>query len=278
MAERITEQCFNNLNNWMTCNYLKLNTNKTKVIELLPANRNVDVRLVNDLQIDSSRALTLSTSVKNLGVVFDTRLNLEKHVNKVVSICYANLRNLGRIASKLSSDLKIQLIHSMILSQIDYCNALFYNLPEILLKKLTKVLYACVRYVFGLRGSALRLHMLPFLKRLHILPVKFRIEFKIALLTHKCLHGNAPTYLKELICARPASTRYCLRVNDDKWLLQTLPYPNLVKSKSMFSFAAPKIWNSLPFSLRETSSVSLFKSRLKSYFFNIAFEDVANVE
>ena len=117
--------------------------------------------------------------------------------------------------------------------------------------------------------------MLPFLKRLHILPIKFRIEFKIALLTHKCLHGNAPAYLRKLICPLYC---YCLRVNNDKWLLQTMPHPSLVKSKSMFSFAAPKIWNCLPLSLREISSVSLFKTHLKSYFFNIAFEDVASIE
>ena len=46
----------------------------------------------------------------------------------------------------------------------------------------------------------------------------------------------------------------------------------------MFFFAAPKICNSLRLSLRETSSVSLFKANLKSYLFDIAFEDVANVE
>ena len=46
----------------------------------------------------------------------------------------------------------------------------------------------------------------------------------------------------------------------------------------MFYFAASKIWNSLLLLLRETSSVSLFKAHLKFYFFNTAFEDVANVE
>ena len=57
-----------------------------------------------------------------------------------------------------------------------------------------------------------------------------------------------------------------------------MPHPSLVKSKFMFCFAALRMWNSLPLSLRETSSVSLFKAHLKSYFFNIAFEDVASVE
>ena len=160
--------------------------------------------------------------VKILGVIFDDRLNLEKHIDRVVSTCYGNLRNLGRIASKLTKPLKIQLVHSLILSHIDYCNALFYNLPEYLLHKLTKVLYSAVRFIFGLRGSALRKHMLPYLKSLHFLPVKYRIEFKIALLTHKCLHGYAPTYLKNLINSRSVSERYSLRVIDDNWLLQTV--------------------------------------------------------
>ena len=39
--------------------------------------------------------------VKVLGVIFEDRLNLEKHINRVVSTSYANLRNLGRIASSL---------------------------------------------------------------------------------------------------------------------------------------------------------------------------------
>ena len=63
--------------------------------------------------------------VKILGVIFDDRLNLEKHINRVVSTCFANLRNLGRIASKLTKPPKVQLDHSLIMSQIDYCNALF---------------------------------------------------------------------------------------------------------------------------------------------------------
>ena len=184
------------------------------------------------------------------------------------------LRNLGRIASKLTKPLKIQLVHSLILSHIDYCNALFYNLPEYLLHKLTKVLYSAVRFIFGLRGSALRMHMLPYLKSLHFLPDKFRIEFKIAMLTHKCLHA---TYLKNLINSRSDSERYSLRVNDDNWLLQTVTSLNFARSQSMFSCASPKVWNSLPLSPCEIETLSLFKKRVKAFYFNLAFEDITAV-
>ena len=72
-----------------------------------------------------------------------------------------------------------------------------------------------MRFIFGLRGSALRMHMLPYLKSFDFLPVKFRIKFKIASLTPKSLHTYVPTYLKNLINSRSVSARYCLRVNHD---------------------------------------------------------------
>ena len=129
----------------MTCNFLKLNESKTKVIEIL-SNRNIESRIISNVQVDDSCSLLMPNDfVKILGVIFDDRLNLEKHMNKVVRTCYANLRNLDRIASKLTKPLEVQLVHSLILSHIDYCNALFYNLPEYLLHEFTKVLCSAVR-------------------------------------------------------------------------------------------------------------------------------------
>ena len=116
-----------------------------------------------------------------------------------------------------------------------------------------------------------------YLKSLYFLPLKFRIEFKIALLTHKCQDGYAPTYLKNLINSRSVSARYSLRVNDDNWLLQTVTSLNFARSQSMFSYALPKVWNSLPLSLREIETLYLFKKRLKAYYFNLAFDDITTV-
>ena len=153
----------------------------------------------------------------------------------------------------------------------------FYNWTKYLLYKLTKVLYCAVRLIFGLCGSALRMHMLPYLKSLHFLPVKLRIEFKIALLTQQCLHEYAPTYLKNLINSRSVSVRYSLRFNDDNWLFQTVTSINFARSQSLFSYSSPKEWNSLPLSLREIETLYFFKKSLKSYYFNFAFEDISTV-
>ena len=106
------------------------------------------------------------------------------------------------------------------------------------------------------------------------LPVKFRIELKIDLLTHKCQRGYAATYL---INSLSVSATCNLRVNDDNWLLQTLASYTFARSQSMFLYASPKVWNSLPLSMLEIESLSLVKKRLKAYYFNLAFEEVITV-
>ena len=50
----------------------------------------------------------LDDFVEILGVICDERLNLEKRINRVACRCYVNLRNLGRIASKLTKTPKVQ--------------------------------------------------------------------------------------------------------------------------------------------------------------------------
>ena len=49
--------------------------------------------------------------------------------------------------------------------------------------------------------------------------------------------------------------------------------PSLLKTygEKCFQFAGPKEWNSLPLLIRESPSIYIFKSRLKTYLFNCAF-------
>ena len=100
-----------------------MNESKTEIMELLTS-RNAVANLNADIQVDIN--CMPAQLVKSLGVIFDNNLNLEKHINKVVRVCYANLRNLGRIACKLSYGLKIQLVHSLILSHTVSTIAMLY--------------------------------------------------------------------------------------------------------------------------------------------------------
>ena len=85
------------------------------------------------------------------------------------------------------------------------------------------------------------------LAQLHLLLIKHRINFKIATITHKCLYGTIPQYLKDLLILAPNPRS--LRSSNDKTKL-IIPF---IKCKTFaarsFRIAAPSVWNQLLMSL-----------------------------
>ena len=90
----------------------------------------------------------------------------------------------------------------------------------VLLCRLQKVQNNAARVVSGSKKYD---HITPVLKDLHWLPIRKRIEFKILLLTFKCMQGCAPLYLRELL-VKQASSRTL--ISNTKNLLQ-IPLTNL---------------------------------------------------
>ena len=213
---------------------------------------------------------------KNLGFIFDHQLNMDEQIKTVSQICYLNLRSLRRIARHLSYELKIQLVNSNILSFLDYCNAVYGGISDKNLSKLQKIQNNGVRFIFKLVGKHKFQSIKPYLKRLHFLPVEYRIYFKIALLVFKCINNLAPKYLKDLISIREINN-YGVRLDNDFYILRVPKVPNLSSTSSAFSFIGPDVWNKLPFNIRCISDLSIFKRSLKRHYFNLAFEDIPDI-
>ena len=112
-------------------------------------------------------------------------------------------------------------------------------------------------------------HITPVLRELHWLPVKFRVEFKIALLVFKTLNGLAPQYLSELLVVKPR-TRYSLR-SDSETLLVIPKATRKTFGDRAFFRAGPTVWNALPSSLRNCVNIDSFKEQFKTYLFKKAF-------
>ena len=116
----------------------------------------------------------------------------------------------------------------------------------------------------------------PYLKKLHFLPVQYRIQFKIRLLVYKCINNLAPAYLKSLINV-PQSDSHGLRINEDYFRLVVPPKPNLARTSYSFSYMGPELWNKLPYSIRTISDLSQFKSKVKAYFYGLAFKNIPDI-
>ena len=68
----------------------------------------------------------LATSVGNVGVLFDSALTMESQVASVANTCYYQIRNIGQIRSCITSGACKILVHALVTSRLDYCNALLW--------------------------------------------------------------------------------------------------------------------------------------------------------
>ena len=76
----------------------------------------------------------------------------------------------------------------LLLQIIDYCNSLFYGMPDKVRNRLQKLQNIATRI---LTRNYKQCHITHIFKMLHWLPVKFRIRFKILVLTFQSYHGVA---------------------------------------------------------------------------------------
>ena len=81
----------------------------------------------------------------------------------------------------------------------------------------------------------------------------------------------APQYLKELLNIKEESQNLILRTTEDFFLLNIPKVPHLIRTERAFTFAAPNIWNKLPYFIRTCTDINDFKTKLKTYYFKIAF-------
>ena len=228
--------CVNDIKVWSTSNKLKFNDSKTEV--MLFASRFVPTESLQTVNIGSS-PVTPKSDVCNLAVMLDNGLCMTKHVSNVCRSAAMAIYKIGKILKYLDLKTTERLIHAFVTSRLDYCNCLLYGLPQYELSKLQQIQNSAARLT-----SRKRDNVESVLQELHWLPIAKRIEFKILLITYKCLHGLAPMYLAELL------TKYTPSRNLRSSTLDLLDPPSDVKTctygQRSFASAAPKLWNALP--------------------------------
>jgi len=136
--------------------------------------------------------ITPALFVRDLGIYIVADLSMWIHVQRTVSCCFAALRQLRQIRRCVPATTFQMLVVALVHSRLDYGNSVLVGILAYLLRRLQSVLNAAARLIFHLKCSN---HITDALVSLHWLRVPECIQYKVAVLGYRVLHGSVPRYL-----------------------------------------------------------------------------------
>ena len=168
------ECIFASVDLWMSKFFLKLNPLKSQIIvfcnDILKRQLAINI---NGNFLNNS-CIRFCKTVKNLGFTLDTHLTLEQQVQECVSSVFASIKSIARIKHHLTRQEVTILVSSLVVSKLDYCNALHYGISSSLTKKLQYAQNCSARLTHNKRKYD---HVTELLIDLHWLPIKYRILY-----------------------------------------------------------------------------------------------------
>jgi hypothetical protein len=256
------ELCIADLMIWMKSNKLMLNNSKT---EFLIAGTHQSIKKLPPLQLQvGDSTIKPSSHVRNLGVLFDTNMTMSKQVSAIVSAANYQLRNLRRLRRYLDQDTRHQVVRALILSRLDYGNALLYGTTAKELNRLQSIQNKSAKLIF----SAARLDSpAPLLHSLHWLPIRERITFKLCLYVYKALNGHAPHYLINSLKLKGKPSQGPITRSSSDTSLLVIPPTRICVGDQAFAAAGPSVWNTLPRHIRDAPTIDSFKQGLKTHLY-----------
>ena len=262
------EACIDEIRLWVRRNFLKLNDSKTEFIIFHSKHRTFSfddcrLRIGDDL-------IKPTQSARNLGIMMDSTLEMHQQIASITRACYAQLRGISKIRANITEDATKLLVNALVTSRLDNGNALLYGLSSATIQKLQLVQNNAARVIKRLKYND---HITPVLKNLHWLPIKNRIDYKIALMTFKSLAGSGPAYFDDVV--KPyRSGRSGQRSEEKKEIDRPTKHANLVYYGSRsFLHASPEVWNHLPSPVRKATTLNRFKKELKTHFLKLNFAE-----
>jgi len=239
----------------MRLNRLQLNAAKTEI--LWPATNH---RLHQLPKLRSESVCCPLQSERPIGILLDSDMLISSHVTKTVSTCFAVLMQLRSIQRSVSRPV----VH--VVSRLDYGNATLADIPQHLLRRLQSVMNAAARLIYS---SSRFNHITPLLRQLHWLKEKERIDYKLAVLVFKWVHGSAPPYIAN---ERPADFQALCRLRSaSSSILVVRRTRHTTVGDRSFPVVASRVWNNLPQHVISSSSLRIFKNRLKTYLCSSSF-------
>jgi hypothetical protein len=242
---------------YLTARKLKLNSSKTEIILIGSRKTLQTTSLPTDVTICNS-VIQVSRVVRNLGFFIDSQLNFTDHVSRITSSAFHYLKIIGRLRNSLDEKTAMTLVHSLVMSRVNFCAPLLYGIHKKLINRLQRIQNAAFRMILKKKRSD---SVSDDFKRLGCLTVEKLLQFRCLCLAHRIIHTQAPEYLAGLL--KEYAPSRTLRSSSLKLL--EVPRTNAAIGERAFSVSTPSLWNSLPGNIREIRRYDNFRASVAKY-------------
>ena len=250
---------------WMYLYRLKINNQKTKFIMY---GNNVQLSKcstkhtkIGDEIMEGSKMINL------LGIDIGNKLSFKEHIKRKCKVPMYNLHNIRSLHEHLNNKTTQTLIYGLVMSHLDYINAIYSTLPVSTIRPLIRVQNLAAKLVLNSRDkdtSSTKAKQI-----LHWLPIKERSIYKCLTILHPCVHGTGPGIISNLI--KTKTIRRSLRSSSIKHMLDSPMTNRVTFGDRAFSVHASKLWNNLPCELKDINDINKFKKELKTHLFKSAY-------
>ena len=245
---------------WLSINKLTLNVLKTDFMVIGSRQRVASLEGEINLSLFHTE-LERVQSVKCLpvGVNIDEYLTWDNHILSIRQKVTRNLSILKKVKPVLKVENLIDIYRSIIEPYFTYCCIVWDTIGETQMANLQKLQNRAARIITG--ASYLK-RSCDLLAELGWLNLEVMRQRQKAILMFKVLNGLTPPYLSEMFTHKTSFQNYGLR--SSKMNLE-LPKCRTNYYKNSFAFSGAKLWNDLPPSVKDESSLKRFVCKLDSY-------------
>nr|CAI5825626.1 unnamed protein product [Callosobruchus analis] len=227
-------------------NALQLNPNKTTALLIGNDTQCSKVDLKGKIMLNNNTIETVN-ECKSLEVMLDTRLSFTAHVNGFIKKAYGKIKSLYRFKCILSTETKLKICDSLIISTFDYIDVVYGpSLNSQNTRRLQVVQYVCMRFATKTKQKE------------HITPVCIKYNYNKL----DVRLSGVPEYLqRKLVFAANIQDR-----SRRGPFLPQIPRHNTSYFQKSFSYLSAALYNPLPIHMKSLKNVASFKSDTKSFY------------
>ena len=250
IGNKLTADC-KKVSEWMRCNKLKLNPDKTHIMTLGTAER---LRILPEtIQVTMDNILLeedLQKSELLLGCQIEANLKWKKQIQSLLEKLRKRIVGLMKIKNIVPYNLRKTITEGLFNSVLVYCLPLFGGMGAGEMRELQIMQNKAARIVTSMPPRSSRSSMFDKLGWLTVNQLTF---YHTVILVFKRRSNKEPEYLADLLRMDNRNNRIII------------PNLDLSIAQNSFSLRGAESWNLLPLSTREQPKISTFKKLAKKW-------------